>query len=326
MFAGQIDHERSYHYVRLFFNETWYATHYGVEINEAFAHYLRTCRTNRHNPNHQFDESFYLAFYKDVREQVEIGRFLCGFEHYVVRGRFEDRIPRHDLEKALRVRMPSLLQPVGFDQASRLAARLRPIPSISTMRDEPVLWFLIPTLNPDIFFGGYRSGLELAASLLESGRRVTFVICDDPNTDRDYAMSVYQQSKLSRMLEQADVINIARPNALLEIAPHDRILAYSAWEVCLARDLARRTSGKLGFLVQEYEPIFHHYSAEHALVAEAYRIPHFPIFNSFGLKDYFVQHRLGIFGWLDWKIQSPASIMPSSNTQWCVCRHRRRST
>ena len=51
--------------------------------------------------------------------------------------------------------------------------------------------------------------------------------------------------------------------------------------------------------MQEYEPIFHEYSAEHAVVAEAYRLPHFPIFNSFALKEYFAQHRLGVFGWLD---------------------------
>jgi len=87
---------------------------YGVEIDKAFAHYLSASRTSRHNPNPGFDESFYLAFYKEVREQVKTGRFLCGFEHYVLIGRFEDRVTRHDVEKTLRVRMPSILNPVGF--------------------------------------------------------------------------------------------------------------------------------------------------------------------------------------------------------------------
>jgi hypothetical protein len=54
-------------------------------------------------------------------------------------------------------------------------------------------------------------------------------------------------------------------------------------------------SGLFAWLVQEYEPIFHDYSAEHVVTASAYQLPHYPIFNSTELKDYFQHHRLGIF-------------------------------
>ena len=162
-----IDYKKSYDLMRLFFDDAWYAKQYETEIDKAFTHYLSASRTSRHNPNPKFDELFYLAFYKDVREQVDKGRFLCGFEHYAISGRFEDRVPRHDVEKTLQIRMPYVLNPVGFDLASRIGRRLKVIPSISITRPEAVLWFLVPTLNPDIVFGGYRSALEFAASLQE---------------------------------------------------------------------------------------------------------------------------------------------------------------
>src|SRR5262249_32568699 len=54
-------------------------------------------------------------------------------------------------------------------------------------------------------------------------------------------------------------------------------------------------NGLFAWLMQEYEPIFHEYSAEYAMVASAYHLPHYPIFNSTELKNYFQYRRLGIF-------------------------------
>jgi hypothetical protein len=91
-------------------------------------------------------------------------------------------------------------------------------------------------------------------------------------------------------------VNRRRLTTPLRLSPLDKIFAYSAWEAHLAHHMAMHVkSGLFAWLLQEYEAVFHDYSAEHAIVAGAYKLPHYPIFNSTELKNYFQRHRLGIF-------------------------------
>ncbi len=96
--------------------------------------------------------------------------------------------------------------------------------------------------------------------------------------------------------ESVQIISRQNLNEPLRLTPTDKIFAYSAWEAHLAHHMAAHTkSGLFAWLVQEYEPIFHDYSADHAIVTSAYRLPHYPIFNSAELKNYFQQRSLGVF-------------------------------
>src|SRR5262249_11051428 len=52
---------------------------------------------------------------------------------------------------------------------------------------------------------------------------------------------------------------------------------------------------KFVFFIQEYEAIFHRHDAYGFVVASTYDNPHFAIFNSENLKNYFSQKTLGVF-------------------------------
>ena len=280
------------------FDAQWYRNRYlnSDPSGDAIGHYLAEGIKLGNSPNAWFDESFYVSFYSDVRVAVANGKFVCGFDHYLANGQSEKRLAQHELQQALETRMLGITTPVLLPKVEALQRRLTPIPAMRSRRSTRTLWFLLPTLNPDIMFGGYRCALELISSAVRHGRRVKVVSCEDSESNREYFQFHYKNTAIGEALSSVELIdrwNLPRP---LEIGQNDRIFAYSGWEAILANKLASLTNEpRFVFLVQEYEPIFNEYGSEYAILSASYTLPHFPIFNSDLLRLYFEQERLGVF-------------------------------
>jgi hypothetical protein len=287
-----------YSHLQPMFDEDWYDRTYELNNQElhGFAHYLAKGACSGYSPNADFDEQFYSAFYRDVRLAISSREYLCGYEHYVLSGRAENRLTKHILTKTLDVRHPSLTHPVGIAQARSIEHMLAPIAACAGAGEESY-WILVPTLDPDIFFGGYKALIELVVGLASLKRPITIVTCAQDDDDGSYFRYwMTRQIRIAVAFGTVRIVNGRRLTAPLRLSPTDKIFAYSAWEAHLAHHMAAHVkSGLFAWLVQEYEPVFHDYSAEHVIVASAYQLPHYPIFNSTELKDYFQHHRLGIF-------------------------------
>jgi hypothetical protein len=280
------------------FDEDWYDHEYGLKDAQphGFKHYLLTGARKGFSPHAEFDERFYISFYNDAGHAVSSRSFLCGYEHYVVAGRAEGRLTKHNLTKILDLKYPGLTDPIGIAEARQIERRLTPIHACSGEHEERY-WILVPSLDPDIFFGGYKALIELVVGLASLTASITVVVCGQSYDDGSYFRHwSARQERIAAAFENIQIVSGASIAEPLCISPSDKIFAYSAWEAHLAHKLAAYTeSGLFAWLVQEYEPIFQSYSAEHALVANAYRLPHYPIFNSMELKDYFRHNRLGVF-------------------------------
>lgn len=287
-----------YAHLRPMFDGDWYDQTYGLNSQKlsGFDHYLLRGAREGYSPHSEFDEKFYLAFYDDVGSDVSSRRYLCGYEHYILKGRAEGRLTKHDLTKVLDKRHPGLTDPIGVNEARRIQRQLTPI-AVCPGGEGEKHWILVPTLDPDMLFGGYKALIELIVGLVALGRPIAIIICGKDDDDGTYFRhSIAKQTRIAAAFETVQVFNRRRFTSPLRLSPDDRIFAYSAWEAHLAHHMAIHTrSGLFAWLVQEYEPIFHDYSAEHAIVAGAYRLPHYPIFNSVELKDYFQHHELGVF-------------------------------
>ena len=295
--SGQARLSNDYSHLQPTFDEGWYDRTYQLQNSElhGFVHYLATGAGSGYSPHANFDEEFYSGFYLDVGSAVSSGKYLCGYEHYVLAGRVENRLTKPILTKSIAIRNPGLTDPIGIGQARRIERLLAPIAACSGT-DEQRYWILVPHLNPDLFFGGYKALIEFIVGLTSLKRLITVIICHEDDDGSYFRYWVKQQTWIAAAFRTVQIVNRRRLASPLRLSPTDKIFAYSAWEAHLAHGLAVHVKGGLfAWLVQEYEAVFHEYSAEHATVASAYKLPHYPIFNSTELKNYFQHHRLGIF-------------------------------
>jgi len=280
------------------FDPVWYREKYLARdcLNEPVQHYLAEGIRLRYSPNGWFDEKFYLAFYPDVAEACNEGRVLCGFHHYLESGRKENRVTRHELQKCLEARMPGVTRPLLLDKVGDLARRLEPIPAVKVARAPSTVWALLPTLNPDITFGGYRCAIELIKELVRRGHTVAIICCAE-RSNMEYFQYCKDEDSFGSGAEDVRLVNRVDLRSPIEVGVNDRFIAYSCWEAHLAHGLASLTNEpRFAFLVQEYEPAFHDYGSEHAIASSAYNLPHLPVFNSDALRYFFEQARFGIFG------------------------------
>jgi hypothetical protein len=280
------------------FDPEWYRAKYLTHAYsiEPLEHYLAQGIRLGYSPNGWFDEKFYRAFYPDVAKACNEGRILCGFQHYLENGRRENRVTRHDLQKCLEARMPGVTRPLLLDKVGDLAWRLRPISAVKIARASSIVWVLLPTLNPDITFGGYRCAIELIKALIGRGQAVAIICCAD-RSNIEYVQHFWGDNSFGSAAEKVRLVNRCDLNGPIEVGTNDRFIAYSCWEAHLAHGLASLThEPRFALLVQEYEPVFHEHGSEHAILNSAYDFPHLPIFNSDALRYFFEQSKLGIFG------------------------------
>ena len=280
------------------FDHAWYRQKYlqNEPSRSPLEHYLDEGIKAGHSPNKWFDEAFYVSFYPDIRTSIAAGAFVNGFDHYLAHGRAEKRLAHFDLEKSLEIRMPGITQAADMWLVDTLLRKLHRFRQSRAPALPRCFGYCFPTLNPDIMFGGYRSVLELITHLRRRGREVRIIICQDESGDGEYFRYHYSDSDLGAAFSDIAVLNRWTLRSPIEIGLRDRIYAYSAWEAHLAHRLTALTNEpRFVFLVQEYEPIFYNFGSQHAIVSNAYSLPHMAIFNSDALRRYFELSRLGPF-------------------------------
>ncbi len=80
------------------------------------------------------------------------------------------------------------------------------------------------------------------------------------------------------------------------VSPADRFIATTWWTAHIAAAATRALSGhRFVYLIQEYEPFTFPMGTYAALAEESYRFPHFALFSTELLRDYFRRHRIGVF-------------------------------
>lgn len=187
--------------------------------------------------------------------------------------------------------------PTGIYRLELLEFKLKDIP-VRIDRSRPyTLNFFLPTIDPLVIFGGYIAALNLVKQLLDSGFRVRLISCEPTLTSEAALDKAMEKNRLlSEVLPRCEVYLRNDRLKAIPFGPDDEYLSYS-WETTRhAYSVSKQVNNKrVVFLIQEYEPIFHPYDSIHFLGAETYRLPHFALFNSTLLRDYFRQHHLGVF-------------------------------
>jgi hypothetical protein len=283
--------------IRPHFDPGYYQKKYGDDIGSTppFAHYLSRGQRERKSPNAWFDEDFYLTFYADIGREIAKGKLSCGFEHYLRTGRREGRLPAFELKGCLEGVYPGVTQPIALTNFAELERKVTPH-TYRVVRARPqTVWFLIPRINPDIFFGGYASIIHLMEAFLRSGYRIGLFLFEDVREAFNYYCYRRPRSALAQRRDEIDIFSAFDREPFLYGA-NDIFIAYSTWEALWADAYAKNTTRKsFAFLVQEYESVFHGHDSVRFIVDMAYKLPHVALFNSALLEKFFRHQRLGVF-------------------------------
>ena len=186
--------------------------------------------------------------------------------------------------------------PITHEATRTLADKIRPL-EVSVRPDAPSrVNLLIPTIDLTHFFGGYIAKLNLARRLAELGLRVRVVTVDEtPPLPPSWRRTVESYEGLDGVFDRVEVA-FAREEAPLELSPTDRFVATTWWTAHLAH-VAVKGLGRERFvyLIQECEPFTFPMGAFAALARQSYAFPHFGVFSTELLRDYFRRHSLGTF-------------------------------
>jgi hypothetical protein len=195
---------------------------------------------------------------------------------------------------------PTLVQQpgrTGLHESARIVgekiAPLRWTVADSTQRRVNLL---IPTMDLRHFFGGYIAKLNLARRLVERGLRVRIVTVDPLGPlPPDWRRTVESYSGLSGLFDNVEIA-FGREATSIEVSTADTFIATTWWTAHIAVDALRSVGAdRFLYLIQEYEPFTFPMSTYAALAAESYRFPHFALFSSELLRDYFRRHGIGVY-------------------------------
>ena len=196
-----------------------------------FEHYVKFGMRLGHSPNAWFQEDWYRAFYTEVREAISEGWLPSGFYHYVMSGRVEGRQPRYELTAALEARVPGLTDPSLLKRADDLRRRIAGLDVLPVCRESTVgartIWLLLPMLNPDIVYGGYRAALEFVCALRRDRHRVVIVSVEEaPN--KEYFIWGETSKRVQAAFADVPVLSLDAFTGGT-IGDDDLFIAYAVW-------------------------------------------------------------------------------------------------
>ena len=171
-------------------------------------------------------------------------------------------------------------------------------PLALAIRDDapPRVNLLIPAIDLEHFFGGYIAKFNLARRLAERGMRVRIVTVDPVKPlPRSWREQLSSYEGLGGGLDEVEVV-FGRESQGVEVSRSDRFIATTWWSAHIANSAARSLGGSpFLYLIQEYEPFTFPMGTYAALAGESYRFPHFALFSTELLRDYFRRHSIGVY-------------------------------
>jgi glycosyltransferase involved in cell wall biosynthesis len=156
---------------------------------------------------------------------------------------------------------------------------------------------LIPEVNLKYFFGGYITKFNLARKIAQRGFNVRIVIVDECDINQAtwrQQLSTFQG--LENLLDVAEISYEYERCQPLEVSRDDVFIATTWWTGHIAHQAASRLGGReFLYLIQEYEPFTFPMGSLASLAAQSYTFPHYAVFSTDLLRDYFRTHGIGVF-------------------------------
>lgn len=276
-------------------------------------------RSKRHLLNQfaKFDRSFWRLFWQGVRYQLGRGRkTTLGAEWYFTRaylsnrlynlyyGRQRQRFVNQVLANsgphglvALPATSSTTSQAEQIGIVGAIYQKISPL-TLDVVEDmEPYVNILTATIDFRYVFGGYIGIFNAALQLRKHGYNVRVVLLEETDYDMDnWRKKIRNYPGLENFFDQVEIAYRFDRSIPLRVSPQDRFIAGSTWAAFVSYKAAQALNqDRFIFFIQEYEPLFYNASALFAIVGEAYDLPHYAVFSTEILQEYFKQNQLGVY-------------------------------
>ena len=156
---------------------------------------------------------------------------------------------------------------------------------------------LVPSIDLQHFFAGYITKFNLALRLARRGHHVRVVTVDPSEMlPSNWRQQLQTYQGLEDLFDHVEFVDASDRSIPLIVNPNDVFIATTWWTAHIAHKAVHEL-GKQRFLylIQEVETFTFPMGAYAALADETYTYPHFAIFSTEFLRDYFRQRQLGVF-------------------------------
>ncbi len=156
---------------------------------------------------------------------------------------------------------------------------------------------LIPTIDFKYFFGGYIGKFNFALRLSGAGYTVRIVIVDYCDYDMPaWKREIKKYEGLENFFDTIEVEYAFDRAVPLKVNPGDTFIATTWWTAHIAHKAVNDIKAeRFVYFIQEYEPFTFPMGTFYALAQQTYRLPHYAIFSTELLRDYFRQNKIGVY-------------------------------
>jgi glycosyltransferase involved in cell wall biosynthesis len=188
-----------------------------------------------------------------------------------------------------------------FDTVAAVTRIIAPLSMAIRPDSPPRVNVIVSIIDFKYVFGGYITVFHLCRKLALEGFRIRLVVTDEcdfrPVTWADRFRNF---PGLEDFLDRVELVYAFDRKTVLPVSPRDVFLATSWWTAHIAHQAAQALGKqKFVYLIQEYEPGFYPFSSLSAFAAESYQFPHYALFSTEILREYFQLGRYGVFAGSD---------------------------
>jgi glycosyltransferase involved in cell wall biosynthesis len=197
-----------------------------------------------------FDEAFYLAANKDIKQYINVGTVECGFVHYCLNGQYEKRLwssKRLFNKFKLKSNYPDgLFEPLHIQKEFEFKAQKLGLPK----SPNPFIMIFVSDLQKELFFAGYQSFFNDFRPVFMRFNKIVIAVAGknfDSDIVKNYSdhIEVIHQSQISQLQFSPDVI-----------------VGYNHFETLKAIWIFDKPE-KVVYYCQDYEPGFFPFGTNH---------------------------------------------------------------
>ena len=178
-----------------------------------------------------------------------------------------------------------------------LAQKMAPLKIAIDPKAPKQVNILIPTIDLNLLFGGYIGKLNLARRFTACGYPVRVIIVDECDfVPIDLEGKLPSASPLAAVFSKIKFHYCFDREHKVVMNPDDIVVASTWWTAHIANAaIGNLHSNHFIYFIQEYEPFTFPMGTYAALANESYGFPHYPLFSSNLLKEFFELNQLGVF-------------------------------